>query len=109
MLAGYIGVFLYGSTFIALGLMLSSLTENQIVAAVLSFGVFLALWLLHWASSVTEGLVSDVLRHASVVEHFQAMSQGIVDTKDLVYFLTAIFFGLFVALQAVAAQRWRGN
>jgi ABC-2 type transport system permease protein len=108
-ISGYLGVFLYGAAFIALGLMLSSLTENQIVAAVLSFGLFLALWFLQWASTVTAGAMSEVLRHASIVEHFQAMSQGIVDTKDVIYFLTVIFFGLFVALQAVAAQRWRGN
>lgn len=106
--AGYLGVFLYGASFIAIGLMLSSLTENQIVAAVLSFLAFLALWMLHWASTLVSGPLSDALRYASIVDHFQAMTQGVVDTRDIVFFLTVIFFGLFVALQSVAAQRWRG-
>jgi ABC-2 type transport system permease protein len=105
---GYLGVFLYGAAFISLGLMLSSLTENQIVAAALSFVLFLLLWMLHWASTLVGGGLSDALRYLSVVDHFQAMSQGILDTRDLVFFLSVIFFGLYVALQAVAAQRWSG-
>jgi ABC-2 type transport system permease protein len=89
--------------------MLSSLTENQIVAAVLTFVVFLALWLFQWASTMTEGIASEVLRYVSVVDHFHAMTQGIVDTRDLVFFATVIFFGLYVALQSIAAQRWKGE
>lgn len=107
--AGYLGMFLYGASLISLGLMLSALTENQIVASILSFVTFLALWLLHWASTLVPGLLSDVLRYVSVVDHFQAMSQGIVDTKDLIFFLSTIAFGIWVALQSVAAQRWSGE
>jgi len=108
-LAGYLGVFLYGSAFIAIGLMLSALTENQIVAAILSFAVFLGLWILQWASTLASGSLATVLSYVSVVDHFQAMSQGIVDTKDVVFFLSTIAFGLYVALQSVAAQRWSGE
>jgi ABC-2 type transport system permease protein len=107
--AGYLGMFLYGAALISLGLMLSALTENQIVAAILSFLTFLALWLLHWASTLLSGFLSDVLRYVSIVDHFQAMSQGIVDTKDLVFFASLIAFGIYVALQSVAAQRWSGE
>jgi ABC-2 type transport system permease protein len=108
-LSGYLGVFLYGGAFIALGLMLSSLTENQIVAATLSFILFLLLWLLQWGSTMVEGAASEVLRTLSVVDHFQAMSQGIFDTKDLVFFLSVIVFALFVSHQSLAARRWSGD
>ncbi len=108
-LCGYAGVFLYGASFIAIGLMMSSLTENQIVAAALSFVAFLLLWLLHWGSTLTSGLWSEVFLYVSVVDHFQAMTQGVVDTIDLVFFASVIFFGLYVSLQSVAAQRWSGD
>lgn len=108
-LSGYAGVFLYGASFLSLGLMMSSLTENQIVAAALSFVLFLLLWLLHWGSTLTTGVWSEVLLYVSVVDHFQAMTQGIVDTLDLVFFGSVIFFGLYVSLQSVASQRWSGD
>lgn len=108
-LCGYLGAFLYGASFIALGLMLSALTENQIVAAALSYVLFLFLWILHWLSTLTGGVLSDLLRYVSVVDHFQGMSQGILDTRDLVYFLSVIFLGLYVALQSLAARRWSGD
>jgi ABC-2 type transport system permease protein len=108
-LAGYLGVFLYGAALIALGLMLSSLTENQIVAAVLSFVLFLLLWILQWGATVTTGFVARFLDYASVVGHFKPLSQGVVDTRDIVFFLTLAVFGLSVAHQALTARRWNGD
>jgi ABC-2 type transport system permease protein len=107
--AGYLGIFLYGAALIALGLMLSSLTENQVVAAMLSFALFLNLWMFQWASSVTTGWVSVFFDSASVITRFKPMTLGVVDTRDVVFFLTVIVFGVAVAHQTLAARRWSGS
>lgn len=106
---GYLGLFLYGGALLALGLMLSALTENQIVAGALTFFLYLVLWLLGGAASAIRGTASRVIEWVALVDHFQALSQGIVDSADLIYFACLIVFGLFMSLQFVAAQRWSGD
>lgn len=106
---GFLGLFLYGAALLALGLMLSALTENQIVAGALTFFLYLILWLLGGAASVVAGIPGSVMGWVSLVDHFQALSQGVVDSADLVYFAALIGFGLYMSLQVVAAQRWSGD
>ena len=109
MLAGYLGVFLYGGALIALGLMISTLTENQIVAAMISFVLFILLWSLEPLSLATEGWLSTILASAAVLLHLKPMTQGVVDLKDVLFFVTLAFFGIGVAHQSLAARRWAGN
>ena len=105
---GYLGLLLMGGCFIATGLLISSLTSNQIVAAMATFGVFLMLWVINWIGTFVGPTTQSVLGHLSFVDHFDDFSKGIIDTKHLVYYLSFIAFGLFLTARAVDTQRWRG-
>lgn len=108
-LAGYLGLFLYGGALIALGLMISTLTENQIVAAMISFVLFILLWSFEPLSLATEGWLSTALAAAAVLIHLKPMTQGVVDLKDVIFFVTLAGFGIGVAHQSLAARRWSGG
>ncbi len=85
----------------------SSLTENQIVAAILTFGALLLFWILNWASNSAAGFWKDVLNYVSFFQHFDNMTQGILDTTDIVYYLSFAFFGLFLTHSVIQSRRWR--
>lgn len=107
-LSGYLGILLFGSGFIALGLFTSSLTENQIIAAVLSFGAFLLFWIIGWANTFAGPTLGPVLEHLSVVVHLDSFVKGLIDSRDLVFFLIFIFFWLFLTLRFLNTRFWRG-
>lgn len=106
-LNGYLGLFLMGAGFMAVGIFFSSLTENQIVAAILTFGALLLFWVLNWASYSAAGIWKEVLNYLSFFQHFDDMTQGILDTSDLVYYLSIIFLGLFLTHSVIQSRRWR--
>jgi ABC-2 type transport system permease protein len=106
-LMGYLGLFLLGAAFIAIGVFFSSLTENQIVAAILTFGSLLLFWIISWASNAATGFWKDVLNYVSFFQHFDNLTQGILDTTDVVYYLSFAFFGLFLTHTAIQSRRWR--
>jgi ABC-2 type transport system permease protein len=106
--AGYLGLLLLGGCFLSIGLFISSLTKNQIVAAVITFVVFLMLWVIDWMASDATGWSATVLRYLSLTSHFEDFSKGIIDTKHVVYYLTLITFGLFLTAKSVDTERWRG-
>jgi len=106
-LNGYLGLFLMGAAFIAVGIFFSSLTENQIVAAILTFGTLLLFWILNWASYSAGGIWKGVLNYLSFIQHFDDMTRGILDTTDLVYYLSFVFLGLFLTHSVIQSRRWR--
>ncbi|MGB8957516.1 MAG: ABC transporter permease subunit [Candidatus Aminicenantales bacterium] len=106
-LTGYLGLFLMGALFIAIGLFFSSLTENQIVAAFLTVVTLLLLLVLNWVTSSGGGSWRAVLGYLSFSGHFEDMTRGILDTKDIVYYLTFSFFSLFLAHSVIQSRRWR--
>jgi ABC-2 type transport system permease protein len=104
--AGYLGMLLMGGAFISFGILFSSLTKNQIVAGFLSFGVFLFLYILEVAENwVTFG---SFFSYLSVTKHIEDFAKGVIDTKDVIYYLSFIGFGLFLSKQSVESHRWRG-
>jgi ABC-2 type transport system permease protein len=107
LLAGYLGMFLLGAGFIAFGLVFSSVTKNQIVAGFLSFATFLFLWLVEYAESWA-GSAASVVTYLSVTKHLEEFAKGVIDSRDIVYYLSFIFLGLFLAKQSVESLRWRG-
>lgn len=107
-LSGYLGILLLGASFIALGLFTSSLTENQIIAAVLSFGAFLLFWIIGWAKSFAGPPLGQILEHISIVVHLDSFVRGLIDSRDLVFYLVFIFFWLFVTLRFLNTRFWRG-
>jgi ABC-2 type transport system permease protein len=106
--AGYLGLLLMGGCFISVGLLISSLTKNQIVAGVMTFAVFLMLWVINWIADQSGPLTRNVVNYLSIVDHFDDFARGIIDTKHLVYYVSFITFGLFLTAKSVDSERWRG-
>ena len=106
--AGYLGLLLMGGCFISVGMLISSLTKNQIVAGVITFAVFLTLWIINWSADQSGPTARAVLNHLSIIDHFDDFARGIIDTKHLVYYLSFITFGLFLTAKSVDSERWRG-
>jgi ABC-2 type transport system permease protein len=105
---GYLGMLLMGGCFISLGLFISSLTKNQIVAGMITFAAFLLFWVINWMGSFVGPTTQAVLAHLSIIDHFDDFAKGILDTKHIVYYLSFIAFGLFLTAKSVDSERWRG-
>lgn len=108
LLSGYLGLVLQGAAFLAVGILISSLTENQIVAAVATFGVLLIFWVIGWASDVASPGLGRILSHLSLLDHFDSFAKGVIDTKDLIYYLNFTVLCLFLTLRSLESKRWRG-
>jgi len=107
-LGGYGGLFLLGLSFVALGVFLSSLTENQVVAASLTFGALLVLWLLSWIKDLVAKQYQFVIKSCSLLAHFDSFAKGVITGTDLVYFVSFILFFIGLTLISLENQRWRG-
>jgi ABC-2 type transport system permease protein len=105
---GYLGLLLIGAAFLSVGLFVSSTTENQIVAGFGTFGALLGLWLLGWFSDTTQGILRTIVQQAGIIEHMDSFAKGVLETKDIVYYLSVIGFALFLALRSLDSHRWRG-
>ena len=106
-LTGFVGLFLTGAAYLSIGLFVSALTQNQIIAATVSFALFLGLWLLHWLGESTKGVLSRVFTYASFVDHFDSFGKGVIATQDFVFYLSLITLGIYGATQAVLSRRWK--
>jgi len=107
-LTTYLGLILMGGCFIAVGLLISSLTKNQIVAVMVTFTVFLMLWVINWIASFVGPTAQQVLNYLSITDHLDDFTRGIIDTKHVVYYVSFIGFGLFLTARAVDTERWKG-
>jgi gliding motility-associated transport system permease protein len=107
-LTGYLGLLLLGAAFLAVGVFISSLTENQIVAGSATFGVLLGFWLIGWGADAAGGKLRSLLQYLSIIEHMDGFGKGVIDTKDVVYYVTVAAFALFLTLRALDAKRWKG-
>jgi ABC-2 type transport system permease protein len=108
LLTGYLGLLLMGATFLAVGIFASSLTENQIVASITTFGILLIFWVIGWSSDYAGGTWGRLLTHVSLLEHFDSFSKGVLDTKDVIYYVDFTVVALFLTLRSVEARRWKG-
>jgi ABC-2 type transport system permease protein len=104
----YLGLLLFGGSFISIGLFISSLTRNQIVAGAATFAVFLVLWVIDWIGQALGPRAEEVLKYLSMTGHLDDFVKGVVDTKHLVYYMSFIAFGLFLTMRSVDTERWRG-
>ncbi len=104
----YLGLILFGGCFVSVGLFISSLSKNQIVAGAVTFSVFLLLWVINWIGSFTGPVGDKLTSYLSIVDHFDDFSKGVIDTTHLIYYLSFITFGLFLTAKSVDSERWRG-
>ncbi len=107
MLVGYFGLLLLGAAFVSLGTFLSSTTNNQIVAAALTFGLFLMLWLVDWVSYFSFTPTATAIAYLSIITHFESFAKGVVELKDVVYYLSITFLGFFLTVRSLESLRWR--
>jgi ABC-2 type transport system permease protein len=106
-LVGYLGLVLEGGCLLAIGTFLSTLTRNQIIAGVAGFCVSLLLYVLNWVTSFESSTTSKVLGYISVVPHLEPFTKGVLDSRDVIFFLSAIFLGLFLTARSTESLRWR--
>ncbi len=102
-----LGLLLMGGAMLAVGAFLSTLTNNQIVAGALTFGFLLLLWVLNWMSSFETSLVARVCDYLAISGHFEQFSRGVIELKDVLYYLSAIALGLFLSKRSLEALRWK--
>ncbi len=106
----FLGIFLVGSLYMAAGCFASALTRSQIVAAMISFAMGLALFL---ASFLGDQFAPDrtwqveALNCISILEQMKEFARGVVDTRYVVFYVTATIFFLFLACRVVESRRWK--
>jgi ABC-2 type transport system permease protein len=106
-ISGYVGVFLQAAAFLSIGLWASSLTQNQIVAAIVSFALLLILWLSDNLGQFLGGTIGQIVSYTSVINHFNAFPQGVIETKDVIYYLTLVVAGIVLSTLSLQARRYR--
>ncbi|HUE76134.1 MAG TPA: ABC transporter permease [Chloroflexota bacterium] len=106
-IGGYLGAILFCAAIVSVGLFASSLTQNQIVAAVLTFTILLLLWVIDSVSSIFGGPIGSALAYLAMYPHFNDMTRGVIDTKDIVYYVTMVVGALFLTWRSLEARRWK--
>lgn len=108
LLAAYLGLFLLGTAFIACGMFISSLTENQVVSAMGTYGVLVFFWFITWNEEVADERIVHVLLRLSLFDHFYNFSRGVIDTRDVIFFALFSAFFLFLTFESLNARKWLG-
>jgi ABC-2 type transport system permease protein len=106
-LAGYIGLVLLGAAYLSIGMFTSSMTQNQIVAFITSFVIIFALYMLDKVLIFVPGFLASVFEYLSVGYHFSNIARGVIDSRDVIYYLCLIFFFLFLAVRTLESRKWR--
>lgn len=107
LLVGYLGLLLQGGALLAIGSFISTTTRNQIIAGTATFAVCLLLWVFDWISAYETSSWAKVMSYLSVVTHFEPFAKGVLDSKDLIFYLSVTFFGLFLTARSLESLRWR--
>lgn len=108
-LTGYLGLFFLGAAYLAIGIFVSSLTENQIISSVGTFAALLVLWIVGWTDVYSSSGMSEVLRRLSLNNHYDNFAKGVISLSDSVFFLGFIAFFLVLTGQALETAKWRGS
>jgi ABC-2 type transport system permease protein len=104
-ITGYLGIFLQAAAFLSVGLWASSLTQNQIVAAIVSFALLLVLWLSDNLGQFLGGTIGQIVSYTSVINHFQSFPQGVIESKDVIYYLTLVIAGIVLSTLSLQSRR----
>jgi ABC-2 type transport system permease protein len=106
-LVAYLGLLLQGGCLLAIGTFISTTTKNQIVAGGVTFFTCLLLWLLSWFTAFDSSATAQVVNYLSIVTHFENFGKGVLDSKDVIFYLSMIFFSLFLTSRSLESLRWR--
>jgi ABC-2 type transport system permease protein len=106
-LIGYLGLLLQGGCLLSIGAFISTTTRNQIIAGGVTFFVCLLLWLLSWFTAFDSSGAAQVVNYLSIVTHFESFAKGVLDSKAVIFYLSMIFFGLFITSRSLESLRWR--
>lgn len=107
-ITGYIGLILMGAAFISLGIFTSSLTENQIIAATLSFGVLFLFFMMGYSVSLMGPMLGNLMMYISLIGHLESFAKGVIDTTDIIYYGVFITLFVFLTLRVMESKKWRG-
>ena len=103
--AGYVGLLLMGAAYLSFGIFASSMTENQIVAFIVGFLIILVFWLLDKVLVFAPLSMTGILEYLSIDYHFNNILRGVIDTRDVIYYLSLIVFSLTLASQTLASRK----
>lgn len=106
--AGYLGILLLGCSLIACGLFVSSLTDNQVVAAIGTMGIFIFFWFLTWNEMMGSEELMLLLKRISLFDRVFDFFKGIINTKDVAFFSLVTFFFLFLTHRSLGSRAWKG-
>ena len=107
-ITGYLGFILLGMAYLSFGLFVSSISENQVVSAIVTFSVLVLFWLLEWVSGITDGKWAHFFTEISPFNHYRYFPLGILDLGHLVYFLFFYFYFLFLTMRVIETRHWKG-
>lgn len=105
-LSGYLGLLLLGMLILSIGILVSALTSNQIVAAITSFGMVFLLWLIGFASKIP-GILGDIFDYLSLMKHFEDFSRGVIGLHHVIYYLSITVLCIFLTVKSVESAKWR--
>ena len=103
-LSGYLGLYLFSASLVAIGLLCSTLTSNQIIAFIISFIVCAVLYFVYWLQFFLPESVASVVEYLSLSFHLDNLSRGVIDSRDVFYYLSLTGGALFVAVRSLASQ-----
>lgn len=106
-LIGFVGMVMMGGAFVAIGLLFSSITENQVIAALASFGTLLILWVIHFPARWVGSSFGELLSYLSLIQHLEDFGKGVLDTTHIIYYFSVIGISLFLTQRVIESRRWR--
>ncbi len=106
-IGSYIGTLLMISCYLSMGLLFSAMTDNQLVAGALTFGGSLLFWIINWAAQSVDSVTGEVLNYLSLINHYNSFTQGLINSSDVIFYLSFISVGIFLTHRVLDSFRWR--
>jgi ABC-2 type transport system permease protein len=106
-ISSYVGLLLAGAVFISIGLFASSLSDNQIVSGLVGFGILLFFWLIEILGNSLGGKLGEIINNLALLKHYEDFNKGVIDTGNLVFYLSILGVFLFLTIRRVESRRWR--
>lgn len=104
---GYIGVILIVGVYLSIGIFCSALTQNQIIAFIISFVIIFFFFMLSSVTVFFSGFMASIIEYLSIDYHFNNISRGVIDSRDLIYYFSMMFLFLFLTVQVLESRKWK--